>query len=45
MMSECGRGIDFWNKLPDTIKEAGNVGQFKRLFRRHIGSVAPTHGD
>lgn len=35
------RVIDEWNKLPDTTKEAANVGQFKRLYRRHRGLVAP----
>ena len=37
--------ITSWNLLPEDIKEAGNVGQFKRLYKRHIGSmVAPALG-
>ena len=40
------RVITSWNLLPEDIKEARNVGQFKRLYRRHIGSmVAPALGD
>ena len=39
------RVIEEWNNLPDATKEAANVGQFKRLYRRHRGLVAPAHGD
>ena len=39
------RVIDEWNKLPDTTKEAANVGQFKRLYRRHRGMVAHAVGE
>jgi len=38
------RVICEWNALPDKIKEAGSIGQFKRLYRRHAeGMVAPSH--
>ena len=39
------RVIDEWNKLPDTTKEAANVSQFKRLYRRHRGMVAHAVGE
>ena len=39
------RVIEEWNNLPDATKEAANVGQFKRLYRRYRGLVAPAHGD
>ena len=31
--------ITDWNMLPDVIKEAGNVGQFEPLYRRHLSSM------
>ena len=37
--------IEEWNNLPDNVKEAANVGQFKRLYRRHKCMVAPISGD
>ena len=37
------RVIEDWNRLPDSVKEAGSAAVFKRHYRRHCeGTVAPT---
>ena len=32
----CFQGRDYWNKLPNNLKEVTSVGLFKRKLKQHI---------